>query len=77
MNSSSELLRTFGQLEAQIVALTRSIRDLKDAMETVSDRVLELERQFSFWRGGVGGFFVFGAVIGAVIDYALRWILVK
>jgi hypothetical protein len=70
-----DLIRTLGSLEAHILTLTQSIRDIKKMFEAASDRILILERQNSFWQGGIGTGLAITAVLGNILTLILSYLI--
>ncbi len=70
MNSNtSELSRVLGQIEAQILHLNQTLKELKVALQSLGERVSSLELYFSFWRGGLGVVFLTGSLLSIVVQW--------
>ncbi|MBL0941585.1 MAG: hypothetical protein IBJ00_02485 [Alphaproteobacteria bacterium] len=70
-----DLIRTLGSLEAHISSLNQSINDIKTMFEAARDRILILERQNSFWQGGIGAGLAVIAVFGNILTLILSYLI--
>lgn len=69
----ANLNRALGQLEAQIIHLNQTLKDLKSTFQKLGERVNSLELYFSFWRGGVGAILLTGSFLSLVIQFLISF----
>ncbi|MEN8237085.1 MAG: hypothetical protein ABFQ95_06040 [Pseudomonadota bacterium] len=71
---TSELNRVLGQIEAQILHLNQTLKELKTTLQKLSDRVSSIELYFSFWRGGLGAILLMGSLLSFIVQWCLtQW----
>ncbi len=71
----NEFFRSIGRMEGQVIALTQAISDLKLKVDDVDKRLAHLDRVAQRWKGGLAVIITLGAIIGAVLDIFVRWVL--
>lgn len=72
--NEAEYFRSIGRLEGQVAALVSTTSDMKAKIDSIDVRLDTLDRMANRWKGGFAVILGIGALIGFVIDHALKWI---
>lgn len=75
MNASeAEYFRSIGRLEGQVAALVTTINDMKAKIDSIDTRLDTLDRMANRWKGGFTVILGVGALLGYLIDHAIKWV---
>jgi hypothetical protein len=72
-----EYFRAIGRLEAQVQALTNAITEMKTKVDSMDTKLADLDRMAHRWKGGFAVALSLGAIAGILIDYLIRFLLMK
>ena len=69
-----EYFRAIGRLEAQVIALTTAVTELKTKLDGMDARLVYLDRLANRWKGGFAVILALGALAGFILDNLFRWL---
>lgn len=73
--NENDLFRSIGRMEGQVAAQTQTISEVRSKVENMDARLAHLDRLGQRWKGGLAVIITLGAIIGAVLDIFVRWVL--
>lgn len=71
----TDLNHSLGKIETQIKNLYEGHKDYKLALESLNRRLSIVEKHNSFIKGSVAALLTVGALLGAFIDQAVKWVI--
>lgn len=75
MNATeAEYFRSIGRLEGQVSALVSTTNDMKAKIDSIDTRLDTLDRMANRWKGGFTVILGIGALLGYIIDHAIKWV---